>query len=69
MSDISKITVQNETYDIKDATARTDLTSLSGSLGGLAYKTTASGNVSIPSFSVSGEILTIGSTSSAVSVS
>lgn len=58
MSDISKISVNEETYNIKDAVARQSVTELSGTLGGLAYKNdvsgffTPSGSVSAPSVSV-----------------
>lgn len=65
MADISKISVNEETYDIKDATARGDLTALSASLGALAYKNdatgsvTAAGTVSAPTINVSPSTTTL----------
>lgn len=44
MADISKISVNEQTYDIKDANARGSITTLEGQLGDLAYKDSASGS-------------------------
>lgn len=65
MADISKISVNEDTYDIKDAAARGDLTSLTASLGALAYKNdasgsvTAAGTVTAPTINVSPSTATI----------
>lgn len=45
MPDISKISVNEQTYDIKDASARENISTLGASLGDLAYKNSASGTV------------------------
>lgn len=45
MADISKISVNDTTYDIKDATARGNQTALEASLGSLAFKNDATGSV------------------------
>lgn len=58
MPDVSKINVNDTVYDIKDATARSDLATLDGNLGDLAYKDTASGSFT-PSGSVSTPTITI----------
>ena len=45
MADISKISVNDTTYDIKDPIARGNVTNLEASLGTLAYKNNATGSV------------------------
>lgn len=45
MADVSKISINETTYDLKDATARGDITTLGASLGALAFKNDATGSV------------------------
>lgn len=45
MADVSKISINETTYDLKDATARDNLTTLEASLGALAFKNDATGSV------------------------
>lgn len=58
MADISKITVNEVTYDIKDAKARQSNEELTASLGNLAYKDSASGTVT-PSGTVSAPTISV----------
>ena len=71
MPDISKISVNDTTYDIKDAIARGDLTTLQALLGALAYKNdatgsvTAAGTVTAPTINVNPSTKTIKAVNSA----
>ena len=71
MADVSKISINETTYDIKDATARGDLTTLQASLGALAYKNdatgsvTAAGTVTAPTINVNPATKTIKAVNSA----
>lgn len=67
MADISKISVNDQTYNIKDATARQEQTELEASLGALAFKNEASGNFT-PSGSVSAPTVTVSPTTKNVKV-
>lgn len=69
MADISKMTINNVTYDIKDPTARSDIASLSGSLGGLAYQSTATGSINVLDVNVNGETLNFTTVTQSISVS
>lgn len=57
MADVSRLNIGDAYYDLKDGVARTNLGTLIGSLGGLAYKDTASGSYT-PSGSVSAPTVT-----------
>lgn len=65
MADISKISVNDVTYDIKDASARGQVVELVGQLGDLAYKDSASGSytpagtVTAPTVSVTPSSMTL----------
>lgn len=65
MSDISKISVNDVTYDIKDATARGSMTELEGRLGSLAYLNEASGTFT-PSGTVTAPTITVTPSSTTV---
>ena len=58
MADISKISVNDVTYDIKDASARGSIIDLGASLGDLAYKDSASGSFT-PTGSVSAPTVSV----------
>lgn len=65
MADISKITVNEVTYNIKDSKARQDNTELVASLGKLAYKDSASGTVT-PSGTVTAPAIDVTPTSKTI---
>ena len=65
MADISKITVNEITYDIKDAKARQSNEELTASLGNLAFKDSASGTVT-PTGTVSAPNINVSPTSASV---
>lgn len=65
MADISKITVNEMTYDIKDAKARQSNEDLTASLGNLAFKDNASGTVT-PTGTVSAPNINVTPTSANV---
>lgn len=67
MADISKISVGESTYDIKDATARGSVEELTTSLGALAFKDGASGSFT-PSGTVSVPTITVSPTTKSVKV-
>lgn len=67
MADISKISVNETTYDIKDASARGSVTTLQGSLGSLAYKNEASGTFT-PAGTVSAPTVTVSPATKSVKV-
>lgn len=67
MADISKISVGESTYDIKDATARGSVEELETSLGSLAFKDSASGSFT-PSGTVSVPTITVSPTTKSVKV-
>lgn len=67
MSDISKITINETTYDIKDAKVRENLELLITRLGGLAYKNSANG-FSTPAGTVSKPEVDITPTSKTIKV-
>ena len=58
MADVSRLNINDATYDLKDATARASVGELESRLGGLAFKNSASGvvtpngTVTAPSVSV-----------------
>lgn len=67
MADISKISVNSETYNIKDATARGSVSDLEGSLGTLAFKSEASGTMT-PVGTVTAPTINVSPTTSNVKV-
>ena len=67
MADISKISVNNETYDIKDANARGSVSDLSASLGTLAFQNSASGSIT-PSGTVTAPTISVSPTTASVKV-
>lgn len=64
---ISKITVADNTYDIKDATARGSVTTLEGRLGGFAFVNEGTGSVT-PSGTVTAPTVTVTPSSKSVKV-
>lgn len=67
MADVSKLNIGDATYDLKDATARAAVGTLENNLGGLAYKSTATGSFT-PQGTVSAPTISVNPTSENVSV-
>lgn len=67
MADFSKISVNGNTYNIKDASARNSLNALRESLGSLAYKNEATGTFT-PEGSVTAPTITVSPATKSVKV-